>query len=112
MSIYPYNDYRNYLIHYAEGQEAQKHKYIEKKRTKSGGIRYIYDIVKGVKEELSREDRYDDMGNPPKNNDYKPLTSKEEPDDRKRRIKNARKAMKKKIKDIEYIKSARESDRM
>ena len=60
--MYPENDYRYYLMHYAKGEEADDHKYIAKKRTKNGGIRYIYDLVEGVKKELSRPDRYDDMG--------------------------------------------------
>lgn len=28
MSDYPYNDYRNYLMHYAKGEKAKDHKYL------------------------------------------------------------------------------------
>lgn len=38
MNVYPYNDYRNYLMHYAKGEEADNHKYLYKKNG-----RYIYE---------------------------------------------------------------------
>ena len=40
--MYPENDYRYYLMHYAKGEEADDHKYIKKTTTKNGKIRYIY----------------------------------------------------------------------